>query len=108
MSPQQFGTAVHTRLKHRIEKHNDPTLIAEPSHWKAVEELGNRDVAKYGRLGTLRVDVLEEVADCTVCVYDIKTGKRGFSVLRMKEITAAVRRNYPGTRDFFVIEVRPD
>lgn len=108
MSPQQFGTAVHTRLKNKIASRKDDSFKAEPSYWKAVEDFGKAVVANYGQINTLRVDVLEEVADGTVCVYDIKTDKRGFSLYRMKEISAAVHRNYPGARDFFVIEVRPN
>jgi len=52
--------------------------------------------------------VLENVADQgTVCVYDIKTGRRGLSCPRMDEIAFNVHRLYPGTQRIIVIEVRP-
>ncbi len=108
MNPQEFGTAVHTRLKYQIDRRNDPNFKAERSFWKAEYELGKNARLRYGQSGTLRIDVLEEVADGTVCVYDIKTGRSGFSLARMKEIAAAVHRNFNNVRSYIVIEVRPD
>ncbi len=108
MSPQVFGTAVHTRLKDEIQERNDPALKTEHSYWKAEQELGKEKLPRYGLTGTLRVDVLEEVSKNTVCVYDIKTGKSSFSLARMKEIVGSVHRHFPNSTDFFLIEVRPD
>jgi hypothetical protein len=53
------------------------------------------------------VDVLEKRDDGTVCVYDIKIGKKRLYQPRMHEIAAAVSKHFgPGHR-FIVIELRP-
>lgn len=62
--------------------------------------------AAYGSRNSVRVDVLENVGDGTVCVYDIKTGTKGLSPGRMVEIATGVRSYYPGTRRIMVIETR--
>ena len=53
------------------------------------------------------IDVLEKVDDDTVCVYDIKTGRRGLSLLRTTEIATNVFGAFPGTQRIIVSEVRP-
>jgi hypothetical protein len=51
--------------------------------------------------------VLERVGDGTVCVYDIKTGRRGLSVARTAEVAANVFKAYAGTQRIIVSEIRP-
>jgi len=51
--------------------------------------------------------LLEHTAMDTACVYDIKTGRSGLSLPRMKEIAAAVGRKFGVTGRLYVIEVRP-
>jgi hypothetical protein len=50
----------------------------------------NNPPARYARRNTVRVDVLENVKDGTVCVYDIKTGERTLLPVRMEEIARSV------------------
>jgi len=95
-----YGTKVHTRIRDEIKKKFDPNLRAEVSLLKVKEET-------YGKKGTVRVDVLEKTEGSTVCVYDIKTGRRGLSKPRMTEIAANVQKAYPGTTRIIVIETRP-
>ena len=47
------------------------------------------------------------VGDGTVCVYDIKTGRRGLSVARTAEIATNVFKAYEGTRRIIISEIRP-
>jgi hypothetical protein len=92
---------VHTLLKHDIERLLDKDFKAEVSLLKSG---GN---TYYGERGNIRVDVLENVRNGTVCVYDIKTGDRGLSLPRSLEIAKTVRWNYPSTSRIIVIETRP-
>jgi hypothetical protein len=62
---------------------------------------------RYGQKDTVRVDVLENVKNGTVCVYDIKTGERTLPAVRMEEIARSVYRHYPNARRIIVTEVRP-
>ena len=100
LPPAEFGTAVHSHLKKQIEALDDPDFRAEVSYVKNKEE-------NYGRKDSIRIDVLENVGDGTVCVYDIKTGRRGLSVARTAEIAMNVFKAFPGTQRFIVSEIRP-
>jgi len=119
-SPQGFGTEVHTQVARQVngtepgtdrprspDDPRDPDFRAEFSaHKKAVADVNNPP-ARYARRNTVRVDVLENVKDGTVCVYDIKTGERTLLPVRMEEIARSVYRHYPNARRFIVTEVRP-
>ena len=100
LPPAEFGTAVHSNLKKQIEALDDPDFRAEVSYVKNKEE-------NYGRKDSIRIDVLENVGDGTVCVYDIKTGRKGLSVARTAEIATNVFKAFPGTQRFIVSEIRP-
>lgn len=98
--PSEYGTAVHTNLKHQIDQLSDPNFRAEISLLK-------EQPATYGRPGSIRIDVFENVGNGTVCVYDIKTGKEGLSPARFAEIAARVFKIFPGTVRIIVSEIRP-
>ena len=68
---------------------------------------GQTIVVRRGQKGSIRVDVYEKVNDESVCVYDIKTGRRGLSYKRIKEIAAAVAEKYGKEARFIIIEIRP-
>jgi hypothetical protein len=101
MSPQQFGTAVHTLLKQEIIDFNHPDLNAEVSFLKGKEE-------GYGVKDTVRIDVLERVTHDTVCIHDIKTGRSPLTLPRMLEMVVNSQKMYKGQiKHFIVTEVRP-
>ncbi|MEQ1717270.1 MAG: hypothetical protein ABL907_15030 [Hyphomicrobium sp.] len=95
-----YGTNVHTAIRNEIRAIDDPSFRAEVSAIKSNEE-------DYGAPGSVRVDVLENVGNGTVCVYDIKTGKSNLSAARMREIANNVHSFYVGTTRILVIETRP-
>ncbi|MFM9939071.1 MAG: hypothetical protein ACKVP7_06210 [Hyphomicrobiaceae bacterium] len=95
-----YGTKVHTDLANQIRALGDPNYRAEISFLKGAEE-------RYGAKGSFRIDVLENVGNGTVCVYDIKTGRRGLSEARATGIASAVQRHYLGTTRIVVVETRP-
>ncbi|PWK63563.1 hypothetical protein C8K44_12457 [Aminobacter sp. AP02] len=92
-----FGTAIHTRLRAKILQLEDTTLKAEVSLLKKVEE-APRDFT------AVRVDVLEDREFGPICVYDLKTGRRGLSSARTIEFAT---RLLGYGRPIIVIELRP-
>ncbi len=91
---------MHTNLKSQINNLRNPIFRAEVSYVKAREE-------DYGTKDSIRIDVLENVGDGTVCVYDIKTGQRGLSLPRTVEIAKNVFGAYPRTQRIIVSEIKP-
>jgi hypothetical protein len=108
--PAELGTRVHWLIAREVngfapsthgrKPHRDPNFVAEASFLKAKEET-------YGTPGSIRVDVLEDAGNRTVCVYDIKTGKSGLLPGRSREIANAVRTHYGPANRIIVTEVRP-
>ena len=87
-------------------------LFAEESLWKARAEAGKdplplKKELRRGLEDTIRVDVLEDVGNKTICVYDIKTGRRALHIPRMFEIARSVAKHFKGTRRIIVTEIRP-
>jgi hypothetical protein len=66
-----------------------------------------RSFLTAGQYGTIRIDVFEEAPNQTVCVYDIKTGKRGLSPARMLEIATKVFAAYNDVKRIIITEIRP-
>lgn len=96
----QFGTAVHKNLESQIKALDDPNFRAEVSISKTREET-------YGTRGSIRIDVLENVGNGTVCVYDIKTGHSALSAARSAELVGTIFSRYPDTSRVILIEARP-
>ncbi len=105
-SPQEYGTFVHKRLADSINGPGGYQFPRDPN-FRAELSLSKSEGESYGTKDTIRVDVLENVRNGTVCVYDIKTGNRGLDIARMNEIAFNVNRYYPGTQRVIVIETRP-
>jgi hypothetical protein len=117
-TPAQFGTAVHWLVSQEIKARKLKSLLAEVSLWKTFEETGelppllDKDgnplppFVKYGTKGSIRYDAFEGQRD-TVCIYDLKTGRRGLSFPRSLELAAKAFENFPAARWIFVTEVRP-
>lgn len=102
MGPADFGTKVHKIIADGINGKNNPNYKAEVSGMKS----GQAD-AKYGQKGSIRIDAYERLAEIsTTCAYDPKTGERGLSLPRMKELAQTAYRLF-GTKRIIVTEVRP-
>ncbi|MCB1502572.1 MAG: hypothetical protein KDK07_22810 [Bauldia sp.] len=100
LSPTQFGTAVHVALKRQIDQLAEASFRAEVSVLKTINEA-------YGLKDSIRVDVLEDVRNGTVCVYDIKTGKRGLGFNRAVEVARKVADAFGSAHRLIIIEIRP-
>lgn len=55
----------------------------------------------------LRIDVLENVGDGTVCLYDIKTGRSGLGPGRAVEIAVEVLGAFRTTQRIVITAIRP-
>lgn len=96
----EYGTRVHSIIKGEIEALDNPNLVTERSYIKSEQEA-------YGTRGSIRVDVLENVGNGTVCVYDVKTGDATLNLQRMQEIANNVHSHYEGADRILLIEVKP-
>jgi hypothetical protein len=74
-----------------------------------AHEDNHQSEARYGQLGSIRMDAYENIPDkSTVCVYDPKTGRRGLSFPRMNELAASAHRLFGYTPKYIIVtEVRP-
>jgi hypothetical protein len=118
MTPRQFGTFVHTALRDKINgDKQDEKFRAEVSLLKTYDETGmkipeseRKEYEKpYGKKGSIRLDVVENVGNGTVCVYDLKTGLSVLDMKRMTEIAGRVFQNekkYGPVKRIIVTEVR--
>ena len=106
LTPGQYGTAVHYKLKQIVEKSGDVRLSAEKSYVKNEQERTGR-TNDYGEKESIRIDVEELASEKMVCVYDIKTGRSNLGPKRMREIAARVLAKNPKVDRIQVIEVRP-
>jgi len=121
LGPSNRGTQIHKYVEKEVNGREDPNFKAEPSFLKTMAEASPElkkqmqgaanknqiDKITYGVKGSIRVDVLENVGDRKVCVYDIKTGRRGLSLPRMVEIAGTVAKRYGPESQIIVTEIRP-
>jgi hypothetical protein len=79
-SAQQWGTAVHTRMRDTIRKQYGP----QSNVVQAELSLADGEERPYGRAGSSRLDIYHAVEGTgTVCAYDIKTGQAGLKVVSL-------------------------
>lgn len=100
LSASQFGDAVHLNIKNQIDSLRDSNFRAEISHINSGE-------TRYGRPGSIRIDVLERTGSGIVCAYDIKTGERGLSKARIAEIANSAFGLWGKDAPIIVTEIRP-
>lgn len=112
-SPQKYGTALHSAVHHGFTalKLQFPTryynvwseLSVLPDGANSAEEGG----AYYGEAGSTRLDIVERVDATTVCVYDIKTGRRGLSMSRVLDLGSR-GLEFSGASTVIVVQVNPE
>src|SRR3981189_2691442 len=75
----EYGTAVHTALRDLIREYNNPNLRPEVSLLKTLQETGERpwrpddQEDRFGKKGSIRVDVLENPDTGTFCCHEYQT-----------------------------------
>jgi hypothetical protein len=71
LTPQQWGTAVHTAMHHRLRGQYGETSNVVMTEFSLVRGASR----PYGTLGSSRLDIYHHVeGTSTICVYDVKTG----------------------------------
>ena len=94
------GPSLRTGLKREIDALLDPYFRAEVSVLKSLDET-------YGTKDSVRIDVLENLRNGTVCIYDIKTGRSRLGKRRARELVSKVAASFEGAHRMIVIEVTP-
>ena len=61
---------------------------------------------KHGEKGSIRIDVIQDLGNGTVCMYDLKTGLKPLSAPRMRDFANRVLR-FDEVKHVFVTQVRP-
>jgi hypothetical protein len=101
MSPQRYGTAVHTHLKHQIDGLGEENFRAE------VSLLKSKEASYYSQRGSIRIDVYENTTTGTICIYDIKTGEADLRSRRILEIMGRAVRAYGVPDRMIITTIRP-
>lgn len=104
-----WGSLVHGVIKRTIDalKKSIP-FIYDSLHPEISFYANATGEAPYGHKGSTRLDVVEDQSKDlgAVCDYDVKTGREGLTVKRLREIADRLWENYPGAI-IYIIEVRP-
>jgi hypothetical protein len=110
LSGGPLGTAVHSQVEEDIIKFKEDEHI-DDDRLKAEKSFAKGDGGDgRGEKNTVRVDVYNRVNEETLCIDDIKTGKKDrLSFGRMRELIEAIARNpkYEGIKRIIITEVRP-
>lgn len=106
-SAATYGTNVHVRFRDFVNDLNDMNFRAERSFAKEAADPTSQDEINQGYSRSVRVDAYELTKDGTLCIYDLKTGRRGLSNSRADILAAAARLGLTGVQRVIVIEVRP-
>ncbi|MET3897542.1 SPP1 gp7 family putative phage head morphogenesis protein [Devosia sp. UYZn731] len=109
MDATRWGTAVHKRVKDIITALQNSFPESNNDIFAELSLDGANGDAHYGKLGSTRLDVLEDRREDmgAICVYDVKTGNAGLTTARIKQIAQVVAKKFGGVL-FYVLEVRPN
>jgi hypothetical protein len=104
-----WGSLVHGAIKRAIDalKGSVP-FIYDKLHAEISFVPDIVGEVSYGQKGSTRLDVVEDRSKevGAVCNYDVKTGREGLTLKRLREIAERLADNYPGAI-IYIIEVRP-
>lgn len=108
----RLGSVIHHWIKSKADDDgiSDKNFRFEISYLRTPNkpDPGPTDTANWGQPDTKRLDVLEYLPKKeTVCIYDVKTGARGFQPGEMDQIAQLARQYYRNAKRFILIEVRP-
>jgi hypothetical protein len=105
-TPSKYGTEVHKRVQVLVNGHDSNELPPREYNFRAELSLLKGEEERYGKIGTRRIDVFENPQNGAVCIYDIKTGRRGLSFARFQELASTAAFYYGRTR-IIIAEMRP-
>jgi len=103
-----YGTDVHVRFKNFVNDLNDINFRAERSFLKEAADPTSPDELAAGYSPSVRADAFEyRPEDGTLCVYDLKAGRRGLSRPRSDVLATAAYLGMRGVRRVIMLEIRP-
>ncbi|NKC31658.1 hypothetical protein HEQ75_12390 [Roseomonas sp. BU-1] len=89
LTPQQWGTAVHTGMQRSVRRHYG----RESTAVRAELSLVRGESRRYGTHGSTRLDIYHRVeGTSTICVYDIKTGPTSLNANQAARIYGEAHR----------------
>ena len=97
----QLGTMIHIEIARIINEKRDPNFVAE----RILAE--RKEDGSYILIGSKRADVFERPRIDTVCIYDPKTGRQGWTPKQAVDSVKAAKREFPEAMRFIMIQVRP-
>lgn len=103
-----YGRAVHSRFEKFILDLNDINLRPEPSFLREgfAPPADNNLYRGYG--GTVRPDAYEYIPETgTLCLYDVKAGKKEMSAGRSDIIAMAAIMGFKNVQRLIFVQVRP-
>lgn len=107
-SAATYGTDVHVRFKDFVNDLKNVNFRAERSFLKEAADPTSKSELDIGYPRSVRVDAYEyRPEDGTLCVYDLKTGRRGLSVPRFDILATAAYLGIRDVRRVIMLEVRP-
>ena len=103
-----YGTDVHVRFKNFVNDLKDINFRAERSFLKEAAEPTSSEERAAGYPRSVRTDAYEyRPEDGTLCVYDLKAGRRGLSIPRSDILATAAYLGMSKVRRVILLEVRP-
>ena len=103
-----YGTNVHVRFRDFVNDFNDENFRAERSFLKEVADPTSSKELAAGYSPSVRADAYEyRPDDKTLCVYDLKAGRRGLSIPRSDILATAVYLGMKDVRRVIMLEIRP-
>lgn len=106
-SAATYGTDVHVRFKRFVEELKQANFRAERSFVKEQADPTSAEEIDRGYRPSVRVDGYEYTKEHTLCIYDLKTGRRGLSNRRADILANAARLGFSNVQRIIVVEVRP-
>ncbi|PZR95674.1 MAG: hypothetical protein DI537_03910 [Stutzerimonas stutzeri] len=103
-----YGTNVHVRFRDFVNDLRDINFRAERSFLKEAADPTSSEELALGYSPSVRTDAYEyRPEDGTLCVYDLKAGRRGLSVRRSDILATAAYLGMRDVRRVIMLEVRP-
>lgn len=103
-----YGTNVHVRFRDFVNDLNDINFRAERSFLKEATDPTSSEELALGYSPSVRTDAYEyRPEDGTLCVYDLRAGRRGLSVRRSDILATAAFLGMGKVRRVIMLEVRP-
>lgn len=102
------STNVHVRFRDFVNDLNDLNFRAERSFLKEAADPTSSEELALGYSPSVRTDAYEyRPEDGTLCVYDLKAGRRGLSIRRSDILATAAYLGMKDVRRVIMLEVRP-